>query len=821
MTPRRPWVRHVVGGMLVGVLAGCNHDGHGSSGGTTPNGVVRWESIDTIYSQNLSDPYIEQAAQEIKTHLDPLKAGPMVLSSAPPAGPAIVLEVNPGLRYLEGRNDEAFYLFADERGINITGRSPVAVRHGAYALLEKLGFRWFFQHPTWNVSPETLPAVSFQEVQEPRFIQRGLGNPTGHRAVMPNGVEYWERWIRRSRLAGDAFFEARHSWYEFAGKTEVAAQDPTAVCYKPDGVTPQQVLPEHPAVIDRAYTYARNYFATDTTVNREGETVRKMSVPISPPDGNLIWCDTWRVDGEYNSQAITDKVYGLTNTVARMLQTEHPGKYASVLNYSWYSEVPTFPLEPNVHVVVCDFARGTALTLQERVERFHAMGVSTGFYGYFDVWPWWKDRIEPPGKMTGKYLADIRTAAEGGADTFYAEASDNWGPKGRLYWLTSKLAWDPDQDPDVLLDDFYARAFGPAKDIMERYYTRFDTQRHTPRVMGLAFEDVAAALEAAAGRPDIQERIRHVLYHTYFWWKWGPEIQAGHAGFASVDDAKAMYAFLWRIRDLHVVTFRLQEETMLRVLTTTLGVPDAELAPLRDPTPPSASEAQAWLDEARANFSGLDLVHVETPRALDLQPFVAADSSLPPVRRIENRLGGTEDILIPSSGAETVTVSMLVSGWFEWIDPSGTVLVHQELNTLCPTGGCWFQNPGQAVPLPADSPGVYTLRIGGWFVVDVPDRMSSMAGPTYKSTPSGYFSVPPGTAAFVAGAGTENCTLTFTRPDGTSLVLTGADTWNEWVVRDPQLGVWRIDVSASSEFWLLGVPPLLWHNPKYLLVPRD
>ena len=88
-----------------------------------------------------------------------------------------------------------------------------------------------------------------------------------------------------------------------------------------------------------------------------------MVVPISPPDGNKIWCDEWRVDGSYHSETISNYVFELTNVVARMLQVEYPGKLAGVYSYSNYSDVPSIDLEPNVIVGISTFARVVISTI--------------------------------------------------------------------------------------------------------------------------------------------------------------------------------------------------------------------------------------------------------------------------------------------------------------------------------------------------------------------------------------------------------------------------------------------------------------------------
>ena len=104
-----------------------------------------WSKIDTIYyDPSQDDPdnlYLEQAATELKTHLEQVQ-GTYTISTTTPPVTGIVLTVNPSHPQLTNRNEEAFYLFSDSNQITITGKIPLAVRHGAYALLEKIGFRW-------------------------------------------------------------------------------------------------------------------------------------------------------------------------------------------------------------------------------------------------------------------------------------------------------------------------------------------------------------------------------------------------------------------------------------------------------------------------------------------------------------------------------------------------------------------------------------------------------------------------------------------------------------------------------------------------------
>ena len=139
-----------------------------------------WDTIDTIYyDPSQDDPdngFLEQAATEIKTHLEQVATTTFTIDTETPPGIGVFLSVDSSLPELADKNDEAFKLYTDGAGIHVVGKTPIAVRHGAYTLLEKLGFRWYFSNPVWYVTPDVLQDLRLDDVQEPYFIQREIGN---------------------------------------------------------------------------------------------------------------------------------------------------------------------------------------------------------------------------------------------------------------------------------------------------------------------------------------------------------------------------------------------------------------------------------------------------------------------------------------------------------------------------------------------------------------------------------------------------------------------------------------------------------------------
>ena len=766
----------------------------------------------------------------------------------------IFLTVDPNNAELASKKNEAFKMYTDAYGLHIVGRNPFAVRNGVYSLLDKLGYRWYFLHPAWSVVPSVLQNLDITEIKEPFFLERtiGAGLSTSALGVDPNGSALYGNWLRRNRMVSDSVYKIHHSWPDFANKNDVKLQDPSAVCYKADGITPQQVLPDSLTVITRALNYARAWFANPLERNAyTGDWQTKQVVPMSPPDGNAIWCNEWLKNpadpGDYDPQLVSNKAFGLTNEVAKMLQTEYPGKYAGIMSYSWYPLSPSYAIAPNIYANVTTFTRGTALTPAQRLVAMKGKGVLTGFYDYFDVWAWWKDRIEPAGKYA-VFLKALKEAVDIKADVLEVEGSDNWGPKGRLYWIVSRYAWDPTQTFDQLLDDFYTNAFGPAQDIMKRYYTRFDTQwlnqySDSPdnnRVMGLAFRDLNEAMALSSASAEIQERIRHVLYHTYFWWKWGDAVSGNYANFANAADAQEMYRFLWRIRDLHIVQFKQQEQSVKSVLQNTYGLTSAAVLALQNQAPPTKAEADAWLAAGVANWVGQDLIEASLVDVSN-RTLSATNASTPaalqavyyrqPSTRYE-AWDGT-NIIVPSSGNETISleVMLLASGsggagpvTLEWVSPAGDVLASKVLSYL-ESGFYPTLRPIQW-SVQAAAAGKYTLRStthNGWAVnLDRGAAHDISQDGVVSAGRQGYFYVPAGTPSLIVGL--SQGSLTVTSPNNASYTATSGERG----FRNPEAGFWKLEIpretnaignTFNKKVWILGVPPLVWHDPEYLLVP--
>jgi hypothetical protein len=776
-----------------------------------------WGSINTIAILPPSNEFLDTAAQELKTYLGKMSGRSWSVVQGDTGGSAIRLQVNSAAPEFANRGDEAVRLVSDASGIRIIGKTPIAVRHGAYILLEKLGVRWFFKHPAWEVVPSSLADLGpLDELQEPFYFWRYIDNPASV------GEDRTATWKMRNRMFGTRDYPVYHSYAQIIDRSEYNAHPDW---FLPEGRYPSypwQLRPDHPDVVARAIQYARNFLSKPPSA---GYALPVGSVPISPNDGG-----GWNPPYGENYQLITDKVFYLANEVAKAIKAEFPDRYVGLYVYAHYSCVPTFELEPNLLVeIATDFNYGP-LTLVEQIQGMRAKGVVVGIRDYPDVWIWYKDSP----MINFDRIKRLAWYASQGVRVYNGESGDGWGGHGGLtYYLISKLLWNPYADVDALLDDFYTKAFGPAKQVMKHYYEVRNTD--TPS-LAASFRDLEQAESLAAGNEEILERIRHLEYYNRYVWLWKNKGITN----LTLDELKNFYTFITKVRDLYVVFYRYVEDG-LRTELKNRGLSDSEINSLANYTPPTSAEARMMLDEALVAFGVVTPPPPSpyiNPREIELRAL--GDTTKP---KLTPLYGNYRSILVPSNGNEDVNVMVKgLVGLLQWYDSTGLLLASWSFTNLVNWTTVTFR---------ADLPGTYILHItrsmpsgSAELWVDVPNRPASiiadpttqvfspgewlpMNAPAYLGRNEEYFYVPVGTAAFRFGADVSTSDPDrhahgeLTDPNGVVYPFDFGVT-TELTFDSPTPGVWKIGIDilgANRHFWLVGIAPLVWHDAKYLLVP--
>ncbi len=157
----------------------------------------------------------------------------------------------------------------------------------------------------------------------------------------------------------------------------------------------------------------------------------------------------------------------LSNLIAGRVAEEFPDKWIVYLAYGGAREAPrTLPLHPQLLPVLT-----TPGNCFQAWDDWTAAGAARlGLYvhhnGTFFILP----KFDP-----GQMVRRLRYAAGSGrARLFYMEWHGQWPFGDIIPYLTAELLWDPRQDVEALLADYYASFYGPAAAAMRTFHAALE-----------------------------------------------------------------------------------------------------------------------------------------------------------------------------------------------------------------------------------------------------------------------------------------------------------------------------------------------------------
>ncbi len=211
------------------------------------------------------------------------------------------------------------------------------------------------------------------------------------------------------------------------------------------------------------------------------------------PDDNSSWCKCESCQAQLlpastRGKGFTDQaseyVYGFINKVAREIHKTHPDKKINTLAYGQYSFPPrTEPLEPNVDVMICISPRNwydenVKARDMERLEAWSETGNSLSLWMYY-CWPMlratWGSFRAFPGFFASHISDQVSLYYKLGVRGMKYEPSYIQGGRQSplfdqlAFYVTWKMADNPDLDGRALIDEFFKEYYGPAAEPMRRF----------------------------------------------------------------------------------------------------------------------------------------------------------------------------------------------------------------------------------------------------------------------------------------------------------------------------------------------------------------
>ncbi len=457
-------------------------------------------------------PKSMQAAEALQTYLERMSGAklPLVIEGEPlpdgaPAGRIHVghtavargLDVPAGYdrTIREDLFEEEGYVLRtlDANTLLVAGNNDgpyLGTLYAAYALLEKLGCRWYFPGEWGEIIPEsatvTVPALDV--LSRPDFAVRGvamLGWAPGEQRAMHAewcvkvGMQDRGR-VSMYPTAGDGFLamllppsEYAESHPEFYAMNKQGNRTMTPR----SGVHHAMLCLSNPEVLEESIKNLRLAFAGEKRIG----AVTEMGVGLSPPDGTpFCYCEdclaasqNFRFPEYYAERFMSDEFAGFVAALAR----EFPDKLFTISAYS-LREIPPqgVDLPSNVAAAIWPLSacvlhagddpgcwrRQESMEIAEKWRRLTPHVVLNRYNpGLMNVYGA-GHRSYVPERAVANFVAEAPMMKEMGLKGSFDQGCSGYLISWISYYLKAKLLWDVNADIDALKNDFYNTFFGHA-----------------------------------------------------------------------------------------------------------------------------------------------------------------------------------------------------------------------------------------------------------------------------------------------------------------------------------------------------------------------
>jgi len=428
--------------------------------------------------------FVTLAAEELNLYLQKMSGAELPVGTEPVGDASVVYLGAPDDAWAEGSEltslaFDGFVVECDGTRLVLAGNVAEGTLNAVYWMLEELGVRWFIPTELGENVPElaTVTVPDMNRRVEPRFVcRRNHGIDT---SIKPDG-DIWRRRIRiTSHALNVPFNRYSHNLYTVLPVNKYGETHPE---YYPL-INGERRVPErtisyswqpctsNPEVVQLTIAAARKWFADHPECNF-------YSVGMNDGRG---WCEcesctALDIPGETfrGREVKSERYFTFVKQVADAVREPHPDKYISCIAYSSVEPLPkNVEIPDNVFVVITQDVGAWHDPAYKQEDQDFARGwaEAAGAFGTYDYTSlgWMLPRSYP------HLMAEsLRFYDEVGAVAITNEAWPTWWYAGPMMYLRAKLMWDPKQDPDAVLDDFYSGFFGPARDPMKRLYDRFE-----------------------------------------------------------------------------------------------------------------------------------------------------------------------------------------------------------------------------------------------------------------------------------------------------------------------------------------------------------
>lgn len=459
---------------------GCGHNAPPHVAPSSLNIVEESQPHAVIVTGPAPGEHIKSAAKELQAYIERSTGARLPIASEANAG---TVSIHVGeTPYVKSKNlkpadldSDGFILCGYEDGnYVIVGGSDLGVTFGVYEFLERyVGVRWLFPGEEGEDVPAKKDlAIPLDQVrQEPWFLSRDF-----YIANRPHESEV--QWSRRNRLHNRA--QVNHAMNRLLPASEFGNTNPEfyplingkrMIPWPVDGVVNYRWQPNFgaPGIAEAVAGKLNRYFKENPEATSESLGLNDGQDNFGEAPETLRFLGEKKNSGGYVDAS--DYYFLFANSVVEKVVKEHPRKWFGTLAYRSIYDPPSYAGVHDQIVVYLTYDRlfwadpKLRKFDQDRTEAWLKVAKHTAWYDYHYGAAYFVPRVYP--HLIGEYLS---WAADRGIRFHYGELIPNWG-EGPKPWLLTKLFWNPRQDVDALLDEWYERVAGKdAAPKLREYY---------------------------------------------------------------------------------------------------------------------------------------------------------------------------------------------------------------------------------------------------------------------------------------------------------------------------------------------------------------
>lgn len=728
---------------------------------------------------------------------------------------------------------EACQVFNYRGNVIITGNSVLALRHGVFFYLEKLGFRYFLPGEDWSIvprRPNLFQAVNL--IGEPDYEYRRFANGHGYNKnkILEERFNFWHI---ANRLGGAFDVTINHTYQVIvANNRDVFMKHPEYFA----GQVEKGQIPANPK-FNVGNPELVELIKRDAIKRIEAVKNRRLPIEMismEPSDGGG-YCEKPECKA---LGTVSDQVYFLANEVAKHIRREYPGIWVGVLAYNQHIVPTRFSLSPNMFVMVTNGFNRSKYSTRELLRLWGKKVRKIGVYEYLSVYEWDNDLPGRPLATQIDYLkTSIRNYYQDGARSYLGETTIGWVNKGLGQYVASRLLWNTRSNIDSIISDFYSMCFEKAASPMRKLFSALE---NAPRGY-LSDNDLAKWIDLVkeADRLSISVKVKkRILYVKEYL-----HYLVLYKRLKSFPSAEAMHEVLaYANRTFTNASFATLPAMIS--LPRYSGFPSMGLVAGREQRwqshtiPPNAQEIDNWLIEDRQSlqtvnglkvFQEADYFRLVRPDEAAKQrspdnPFRTFVGSTKFLLRVSERSALNHLVIKSGFSArpaqdQPVTIKVYSYSQYRKIKSESDVIIADTQ---------WSSKVVKQVSLGSLSPGNYLLEVEDYLKIFSIGFSGKIQVNTILSeekiietNSSGglntfYFYAPASVSNFIVH---KSKVLQLRSPAGRVIDLRDNSSRSEVVeVKKNEVGVWMIYGQAGG-IHIEGIPPYLSMDPSKLLIP--